>query len=384
MRLAIVRQRYNPFGGAERFIERAVRGLQAEGATVTILSRRWSSAATGPGQPQLLLCNPFHIGRLWRDASFAHAACALLARERFDLVQSHERLACCDVFRAGDGVHRQWLAHRSRIQRPLARLATALHPFHRYVLWAERRMFASPRLRAVICNSQMVREDILRHFPIPAERLHVIYNGVDLAQFHPGLRAAHRAPERTRLGIGPADYVYLFVGSGFARKGLPQLLRAFAAAAPAGAHLVVAGADRDLRAAASQAARLGCAARVHLLGGVADVRPLYGAADAFVLPTLYDPFPNAALEALASGLPVLTSTQSGAAEFIEPGRNGFVCDALDAPALARGLAALAALDPGEAAEAARRAVQSLSIEAMAGRLRALYEALLRPAGAGVA
>ena len=83
------------------------------------------------------------------------------------------------------------------------------------------------------------------------------------------------------------------------------------------------------------AARLGIADRVHFPGPQTDVKPFYGAADCFALPTLYDPFPNAALEALASGLPIIVSRQCGAAELVREGFNGFVVDALDVDALAR-------------------------------------------------
>jgi UDP-glucose:(heptosyl)LPS alpha-1,3-glucosyltransferase len=379
MRLAIVRQRYNPFGGAERFIERAVSALAAGGTEVTVIARDWTGvspeAGALAGAPRPIRCDPFHLGRRWRDASFARAVCRLLARERFDLVQSHERIACCDLFRAGDGVHRQWLDLRAREQGWWARLATRINPYHRYLLEAERRLFASPRLRAVICNSVMVREDILRHFPIDPARLHVIQNGVDLEVFHPGLRDLHRQTERAARGIPETAFVHLFVGSGFARKGVFRLLPAFAQGASASSHLVVVGADRALARAQALADRLGLAGRVHFTGGLRDVRPLYGMADGFVLPTLYDPFPNAAIEALACGLPIVTTSQSGAAERVLEGDNGFVCDALDASGLAQALAGLERLD-AQARERARAAVADLSISAMATRLEALYRQLL--------
>src|SRR5262245_32632618 len=122
MRIAIVRQRYNPFGGAERFVERALAALGGPGTQVTVVAREWAGDARGA----VLTVDPFHIGRLWRDWGFARAVCARLASERFDLVQSHERLACCDVYRAGDGVHRQWLENRARGESTLGRLATRL------------------------------------------------------------------------------------------------------------------------------------------------------------------------------------------------------------------------------------------------------------------
>ncbi len=333
MRIAIVRQRYNPYGGAERFVARALAALEKQGAEMTVVAREWKEGA----DHRMLKVDPFFVGRLWRDRSFARAACARLATERFDLVQSHERLPCCDVYRAGDGVHRQWLENRARAAGALARLADRLSPYHRYVLDAEARLFASPRLKAVICNSRMVREEIRTWFGVPEEKLHVVYNGVDLDAFVPELREAHRARLRAALGVPEAAKVFVHVGSGFARKGVGTVIAALGRLADRSARLFVVGADRATAAMRAAAARAGVADRVHLAGGQDDVKPWYGAADCFVLATLYDPFPNAALEALASGLPAIVSRQCGAAELIKEGVTGRVVDPLDVDALARAM-----------------------------------------------
>lgn len=372
MRIALVRQRYNPYGGAERFIARALAALARQGAELTIVAREWSETAGA----HAIRVDPFYLGRAWRDRGFARAVCARLARERFDLVQSHERLDCCDVYRAGDGVHRQWLQNRARAEGPLARFATRLSPYHRQVLAAEAAMFASPRLRAVICNSRMVRDEIVRHFGLPEDRLHVIYNGVDLDEFVPELRLAHRAAMRRRLGIPDEAIVFLHVGSGFVRKGVATAIEALARLSDRDARLLVVGRDRAERAMARRAERLGVGERVHFAGGQSDVRPWYGAADVFVLATLYDPFPNAALEALASGLPSIVSRQCGAAELIREGVNGHVIDPLDGGALARAMSEIAARGPSALAEDARASVTHLGLDAMGERLAALYRALL--------
>ncbi len=378
LRIAVVRQRYNPFGGAERFVERALEALRGRGVSVTLIARRWD----GPPGPDQIRCDPFHLGRVWRDAGFAACVRRTAARERFDLVQSHERIPGCDIYRAGDGVHAIWLEQRARVQGPLARLAVRAQPWHRYVLAAERRMFAHPALRAVICNSPMVREDILRRFGVPEAKLHVIRNGVDLADFHPGLRQAHRLRMRRELGIDEACPLFLFVGSGFERKGAGPLLEALARMEDRRAQLVIVGADKRRARFEALAAKLGVAGRAHFVGGQRDVRPHYGMADAFVLPTLYDPMPNAALEALACGLPVITSPTSGACDLVRPGESGFVVDALDVAGLARRMDELARPGAAEAMSAAARAAAlPLSIEAMAEKLTDLYLGLLAPAGA---
>jgi len=374
MHLALVRQRYSAHGGAERFIERALGALGEQGVAVTVLAREWIG---DPGR--VVRCDPFYIGRVWRDWSFARAVCREIARRPFDLVQSHERIACCDIYRAGDGVHAQWLHNRRAALGALGRFGLALNPYHRYVLAAERRLFESPRLRAVICNSGMVENEIRARFGL-AKRTYVIYNGVDLQSFHPRLREAHRARARAELGIPDASMTYLFVGGGFERKGMFRLLPAFRSGANARAHLVVVGRDKTEARAKTLARDLGIGDRVHFLGARDDVRPWYGAADAFVLPSLYDPFPNAALEAMACGLPVIVTYQCGVAELIDEGANGMVCNALDAASLS---AFLGRLDPARAREMGARARETAArfgLEAMAQKFVALYRDLTRDRG----
>ena len=199
---------------------------------------------------------------------------------------------------------------------------------------------------------------------------------MDTAAYHPDLKR-ERTAVRASLGIAPAAPLFLFVGSGFERKGLPAALRALAQL-PA-AQLLVIGRDRRVARYQALAEKLGLGARAQFLGALADVKPYYGAADALVLPTLYDPFPNVALEAMASGLPVITSTTSGAAELIANGHNGYVCDALDTETLAAHLRAVVAAPERHAAlcEAARRTVEPLTLAAMSRQWLALYERLAR-------
>jgi UDP-glucose:(heptosyl)LPS alpha-1,3-glucosyltransferase len=372
MRIAVVRQRYNPYGGAERFVARALAALEKQGAQVTLVAREWKDG----GAARTLKVDPFYVGRLWRDRGFARAACARLATAGFDLVQSHERLACCDIYRAGDGVHRQWLENRARAAGALARLADTLSPYHRYVLDAEAALFASPRLKAVICNSRMVRDEIVRGFRVAPEKLRVIYNGVDLEDFSPARRESLRDAARAGLGVQPRDTVFLFVGSGFARKGLDTAIDALAQASFRGFRLVVAGRDREAARFAARAERAGLGERVRFLGATEDVRPLYAAADCLILPTRYDPFPNTVLEALAMGLPAIVGRRCGAAEIIQPGVNGWVCEPDDAAGLGRLMhEADRALREGTIGTAPRSSAERFGLADMAEQLVALYREL---------
>ena len=404
--IAIVRARYNPHGGAERFVQRALAALSDHEVALTVIARDWpkAAAAESPVDLHLERVDPFYLGSVWRDWSFERGVKRLLARRRFDLVQSHERIAGLPVYRAGDGVHAEFLAQRRRALPAWKRWTVWANPYHAHMVRTERRMFTDPALQAVICNSTMVRGEIAQRFGVPPGKMHLIRNGVDLRRFGPA-SPAQRAQARAAYGLPEAATVFAFVGSGFERKGLGCAIRAlarlFAAGArpaaaaavapvaggmqPSGtrdARLLVAGSDRHAGSYRRLAERLGVASRITFLGGVDDVRPVLHASDVFVLPTLYDPFPNSALEALACGLPVVTSTKSGAAEMIRPGENGRVIDALDVPALAEAMDDLS--DPPRMAarrDSARRSVAALTIEGLGDDLVALYRRLLDSARA---
>jgi UDP-glucose:(heptosyl)LPS alpha-1,3-glucosyltransferase len=373
MRLGIVRQRYTPFGGAERFVERAIDALLKRDVGVSVYTREWPQARTGRIEP--VICNPFYLGRLWRDASFAAAVRRALAQDRPDIVQTHERIDGCDIFRAGDGVHRVWLEERVRAGGPRERMRIAVNPYHRYVLDAEARVFANPALKAVICISQMVKEDVRAHFRVPDDRLHVIYNAVDPEEFSPAVRK-DRAATRAHLDLADHHVAFLLVGSGYARKGVPAAIQALAQL-PEAARLVVVGRDKDPARYKTLAQRAGVRSRVVFAGPQQDPRSFLGASDAFVLPTLYDPLSNAVLEALACGLPDVTSRRCGAGELGVAHGAGFICDASDDAALAGHMGRL--LDADERARAAGRAIEAvaaLTPDAMAHRLLELYGSLL--------
>lgn len=380
MKIAIVRQRYNPYGGAERFVERALAALAGQGTEITLITRSWDGAAHSPGTYEQIICDPPAHGwlsrRMARDKAFGAGVQAILASRHFDLVQSHERIPGCSIFRAGDGVHAAWLQHRARLLHPLQRLVQRWSPYHRQVLAAEAAMFAHPALQAVICNSQMVADEIVHFYGVDRSRLQVIYNGVDADSFHPRLRESHRATQRQALGIPEQAPLLIYVGSGYERKGVPQLLRALARAGRQDTHLLLIGADRKLKSMRRLAGRLGIGERCHFLGPVQDVRPYYGTADGFVLPTIYDPGPNAALEALACGLPILTSYGCGAKEWVSDGVNGCVVDVFDPQALIDGVNRLTELAlMASAHEAARASVAHLDLAGMADQLLDLYRRL---------
>jgi len=376
-RIAFVRQRYTAGGGAERIIERAIERLRLRRKVeVVVLARKWPDQTGIQG----IRLDPVYIGRTWRDASFERAVESCMARERFDLVQSHERIACATIFRAGDGIHAGWLERWLPTLPAWRRMLVRALPYHRFTLARERRMFLRGRLRAVIANSQFVADDVIRHFPSTAPLIRVIRNGIDSRHFHAGLRDQHRAATRAQLGIPATARALLFLGSGFDRKGLATAIRALARLQP-DVHLVIVGRDRRQGRFRKLARRLGVESRTRWLGTVPDPRPQLGACDAAILPSLYDPMPNSVLESMACGLPVAASTFTGASDLIRHRENGMLIHPLDQAAWNRETAWM--LEPANTARlgaAARASVEPLTLEAMVDGWTNLYEELLAKAG----
>lgn len=373
--LALIRARYTPFGGAERFVDRAIEALAERGVRTTVICAEWAGDTRARGAAEIVeVGRARSFSRAARDQEFERRVRAVIGQRRFDIVQTHERIPGLAVFRAGDGLHRTWLGHKARMQGALSARLTRLDPYHRFTLKREDALFTHPALRAVIANSHMVRDEIAAAWPQALARVHVIRNGVDVRHFSPASAQA-REQARRDLSLPPDAPVFAFIGSGFERKGVGCILRV-ARRVPA-ARFVVVGADKHLERFRAQASATGVDARVHFAGPQTDVRPWLAAAQGFIFPTLYDPGPNAVLEAMACGLPVITSHTCGLAEVVVPAGAGMAHDALDDAAFAASIEALC--EPAAArrmGEAAREAACGLDTAVMSRRLLALYDALL--------
>lgn len=385
-KIAIARQRYNPFGGAERFVEGALSALSRSGKMeVTLLTRSWPESTEATADRRIEIVNPAYsrlpFGRMNRDRSFAAAVGNIICSGRFDLVQAHERVPGCHIFRAGDGIHAAWLRHRLAGLSKLGAWWQGLDPYHAYIVETEREMFRHANLRAVICNSAMVAREIGEEYGVPPEKLHVIYNGIDLDLFSRQNLLKHREGIRKEFGIPDFAPLILCVGSGYQRKGVKSLLEAMKSddLGKIGAFLAIVGADKHLDRYKRLAEQYKVADRVIFAGPQRHVAPWYGAADVFALPTQYDPCPNAALEALAAGLPTLTSPTCGVAELIRSPLAGAVASPQDTGTMAVELARLldvAAHQNDEAQIAARACVAHLSWSAMSQQLQRLYADLM--------
>lgn len=357
-RIAMIhRDAHRARSGAEGSFRRIANGLGEFAEVVPIhvgamLAGKKVAGASGPGW--------------WRQMTFARSAEAAVARLKPDLTLSFDRGPRCDLFRAGDGVHRVWLQIRRR-----QRGHPSLSPIHAVLPRLERRSVLSAK--RVIANSAMVAGEMREHYGLPDDRLAVIPNGFDPAKFFPSSEGDKPEP------LQPPGRHMVFLGNGWERKGLSEALRILAAAhevaADARCTLHVLGSGKSSRYE-RLTRHLGISGHVRFHGRVSDVPRWLQHADALLLPTLYDPFTNAVLEALACGCPAITTVRNGAHEVLRPDATGFVIgDAeRDREAAARFLlnppgdrAAIADTVAHLTAEAEARAFARLVEEILAGK-----------------
>ncbi|MFP3867194.1 MAG: glycosyltransferase family 4 protein [Desulfobacteraceae bacterium] len=324
MNIALIRQRYPAWGGAENTLGYLAQEFLRQGHQVTILAASGPGTAAAEGHTGLRwLKVPVWGGKTGRLLSFALNARRLVQKEDFEVIYSLERTLYQDVYRAGDGCHREWLRRRWPYASGGQRLSLTISPFHRLLLALEKRLFQNPQLQLVIANSQQVRGELERHYQVPVEKIRVIYNGIDRERFSPTAIKGLRTAVGQELGCSPLPPIILFVGSGFGRKGLAFLLHALACLRNFKVRLLVVGRGRP-ESYQRLARKLGVASQVRFLGPQPRVERFYALPAVVALPTIYDPCSNVVLEALACGRPVVTTAANGAAEFIVPGENGVV------------------------------------------------------------
>lgn len=353
MKIACVRRGFAATGGAEAYLRRFAEAAVAAGHTCTLLTGQAWPAEAWPGA----------IARVAGEdepLAFARAVREATAGGGFDRVFSCERILECDLLRAGDGVHAAWLARRRRFEPPWRAWWRRWQRKHRALLALEEALYRRRGAGRVIANSRMVKAEIVQHFGYPADRIEVVYNGLPAPPNQPDARAG----VRRELGLAEGDFVALFVGSDFHRKGLRYAIDAVRHVD--GTTLLVAGRGHA-----------GEGGSVRLLGPRSDVPRLLAAADVFLLPTIYDPFSNASLEALAAGLPVITTAANGCAEILTPGLHGeIIAQPDDVLALA---AALRSWSPPERRAATRAARLARGAEFSIERnVSETFAALMKP------
>lgn len=365
LRIAILSRRLSTRAGNERVAVELARQMLSRGHQVDIYAHRIDGSAELPGaRVHSVLAVGFDptLAMLSYAARAERLVAGLRKRRETDVVIGFGHSVVHDVYRLGGGTHAEFMA-LSRRRRGLE------HPIlDRVALRLEAARFRPERSPLLIAPSHRVKEELFRHYEVRPERVHVIWNGIDLSRFSPVAPAAERAAVRARWGVGPEEPVALFVGQDPLRKGLDFAAQA---AQRLGVKLVWVGRGELPSSWAQQ---------VIADGERRDVEACYRSADLLLAPSWYDPFGGAVLEALACGLLPVATRRIGATERMlgTPLEALLVDEPDDLVALER--AGAHALNPAHKQTLLREARQ-VTLDASSVRWADAMESVLRAAAA---
>jgi len=362
-------------GGAETYIGDLSRRLARDGHTVHLYACRWDASALPESMQfhQLAVASGPRFLRPWR---FATACERALANTTHDVSMGFDKTWGQDVLYPQGGLHAASRFHNlKKFRNPIARFLAAsgklVDPAARSFARLERRQYLGNDKPTIIVNSRMVQGHFQQFYSIPPERLRVIHSAIDPLRFVAENRLKLRHEERVRWSVSPEMPVGLFVAMNYRLKGLAPLIRAVARVPHERQFRMAIVGHPKFAQYERLARRLGVAERFLFLGFRADPKTAYFASDFLVHPTFYDPCSLVALEALACGLPVITTAYNGASELLNVPENGLVVpDPHDSAALARAIETM--LDP----EYRRTATVSARNAASAWTFEHHYRALL--------
>jgi UDP-glucose:(heptosyl)LPS alpha-1,3-glucosyltransferase len=317
MKLALLLFRYFPHGGLQRDCLGVAERLRDRGHEVYILTASWRGPR--PEGIEVQLVPAPGIANHARNAGFAKRVQLPLTIGRFDGAVGFDRVPGLDVYYAADGCFQ---ANARDERGALYRLT----PRYRTMVGLERAVFDPRGDTEILVLSERERARYQAWYATPEARFHLLPPVIGRDRQRPPDAAARRMAARLKLGLGDEALALLQIGASVGTKGLDRSLRALASLPPdlAGrTRLLVAGGGRH-RPAERLAGKLGVADRVVFLGTRDDVPDLLLAADLLVHPARRESAGQAILEAMAAGLPVLTTAACGYAGHVLTAAAGIV------------------------------------------------------------
>lgn len=305
-RIAFLKSRLSQIGGLEKYTHFLLKAFVKKGCAVTLLTTGVTPKIEGVESISFGKRSKFSYYQL---THFDHLCQNWLRNHPQDIVFGLERNSFQTHYRAGNGVHAVYLKQRKLINSALKCLSFSLNPLHHKLLSIEKTAFEHPDLEVLFTNSFMVRNEILRTYATPAEKIEVVHNGVEWEQLSSDF-------ENSFLEKRKKPFQFLFIGNGFRRKGLLFLLQGLEQIKQEDLKCTVVGKDKEMHFFKKIVQKLGLKEKVIFTGPKASVIPYYQAADALVIPSIYDPFANVTIEAMAMGLFVVSSQYNGAKEIL--------------------------------------------------------------------
>ena len=318
--IALIKSNIQFKGGLEKYTCQLIEAFSQKGYTVHLLTTNAPPFSLNASVHALCSSSKFSLLHLLR---FEKACQNWLKKNPQTHVFSLERTPLATHFRAGLGVHKAYLERRKKTDPFWKSVSFRINPLHRFILKQEKKMLLSPKLKTIFVNSHMVQKEMISFYPETFSKICVVHNGVEWMEFAPYFEKSSFAKEK-----GP--YRLLFIGNGYARKGLPELLHAIHRFPCHSFHLTVVGKEKQLSRYQALAKKLQIEKQVLFKGKQKEITPFYQNADALVIPSHYDPFANVTVEALSMGLFVISSKSNGGFEVLSK-QNGAILEDLHNP-----------------------------------------------------
>jgi len=327
-RIALLKSHFKNQGGLEKYTDRLAREFAERGLEVSILTSHPAPTSVDPS----IRFVPFSIPK-WplflRMEVFDRKCEKWVRKNKPDIVFGLDRNRHQTHIRAGNGVHRAFLDSRMDTEGIPKRVLCSINPHHRKILKLEQKAFESEGLKKLFTNSYMVKSQILHYYRTDPKKISVMHNGVEWQEMEQDFSIWEERKREVahRWDLDPDAFHFLFVGSGFLRKGLEKLLQGLSELPDQNFHLSVLGKDNKMRSFEQLSEKLNLAQKVRFFGTQKNARSFYQLADVLVIPSFYDPFANVTVEALAMGLFVVSSRTNGGSEVLTE-ENGTVIDDL--------------------------------------------------------
>ncbi|MDR4503503.1 MAG: glycosyltransferase family 4 protein [Candidatus Scalindua sp.] len=342
MKIALIIYKFLPSkGGGEGYLSCLANQLVKRGHEVHVFAHDWEN---NNSLIQFHTIPAIRFPKFLKEVSFVINSRRALHGEDFDIVQVVGRALGMNIFNPHCGVEKAWLKQdfqsiRNPFYRSLKQVTRFFSLRQNFILWLDKKQYTDEKISRIIAISDMIKNDMIHYHHVDPQKITVIYNGVDTGRFNPSRRDDFRKVIRKKLSIGE-EFVLLYVSNNFRLKGLATLIRALGVLKQTHPDFKALIIGRGKKSPYGKLAKkLGCLDNVLFLGQVNDIEKYYAASDLYVHPTLYDSCSLVVTEALASGLPVITTQYDGASGLIDDGKDGFVMkDPLDYQNLAEKIA----------------------------------------------
>ncbi len=302
MKIALIHMRHAKVGGTELFLNQLSKYLCEQGEDVTIICRSHEE----PSHPNIkfVTLKPLSIGKAHRAYRFAKAVENHVNKNDYDIVYALGKTWTHDLIRVGGGT-RKHIVDLRKGKKPT--------PRDRVSMYIERKALSSADNLFVVSNSHKSSTEIMEDYGVSPDKIATIHNAVDLNRFSRENCATQVAELKKKLQINDKHPIFLFLGSGYHRKGLEPTLKAFSLLKEE-ASLVIVGNEQHPQQYQDLAKELGIEDKCYFLGKQNNPEVFFSMASCYVFPTKYEPFGFTAIEALSSGCPVITTVDCGAKE----------------------------------------------------------------------